>query len=79
VLSPFVHFRAKSSTFCTSVFRVYTVCFVLDNDDKLVSPPAAPSIFTQVPHYTSKLMIYGVFNFFCVSEEGPPESRARKG
>jgi hypothetical protein len=30
-------------------------------------------------NYTSKLMIYGFFNFFCVSEGGPPESRARKG
>jgi hypothetical protein len=28
--------------------------------------------------YTSKLMIYGFLNFFCVSEGGPPESRAQK-
>jgi hypothetical protein len=30
-------------------------------------------------NYTSKLMIYGFLNFFCVSEGGPLESRAQKG
>jgi hypothetical protein len=29
--------------------------------------------------YTSKLMIYGFLNFFCVSEGGPPETRVRWG
>jgi hypothetical protein len=41
-----------------------------------------PTSPVNILRYTSKLMIYGFLDFFCVLdflEGGPPESRARKG